>query len=342
MSTIEFKPKQVTKKLISVLDDRPRYVLTQRFGLGTDPNIMTLEAIGKSYDITRERVRQIENFALNAIRKSSAYTKEQIVFDELRDIAVSLGGIVDEESLLEHINKDKKTQNHIRLLLVLGDHFSKEKENKEYRQRWSVDKDVSDKVHKALKSLANELTKDDLIPESKMIETLAKAVVDIADEYRNEEIIKRWLGISKLIGRNSLGEWGIADSANINARGIRDYAYLVIRRHGSPLHFREVAKAIADVFERNAHVATCHNELIKDPRFVLVGRGLYALKEWGYEGGVVKDVIQNLLKKHGPLSKADIIKKVLNERYVKENTIVVNLQDSRLFSKDDKGLYISV
>ena len=201
---------------------------------------------------------------------------------------------------------------------------------------------MSDNVHKQLKSLANELTKDDLIPESKMIETLAKAVVDIADEYRNEEIIKRWLGISKLIGRNSLGEWGIADSANINARGIRDYAYLVIRRHGSPLHCREVAKASADVFERNAHVATCHNELIKDPRFVLVGRGLYALKEWGYEGGVVKDVIQNLLKKHGPLSKADIIKKVLNERYVKENTIVVNLQDSRLFSKDDKGLYISV
>jgi hypothetical protein len=105
------------------------------------------------------------------------------------------------------------------------------------------------------------------------------------------------------------------------------------------MHFSEVAEAIADIFHKKAHIATCHNELIKDNRFVLVGRGLYALSTWGYEKGVVKDVIAKVLKKEGPLSKKDIIDRVLKERYVKENTVFVNLQDTKLFKKTKDGKY---
>jgi len=120
---------------------------------------------------------------------------------------------------------------------------------------------------------------------------------------------------------------------------MRDYAFLVIRRHGSPMHFTEVARAIYEVFGKRAHTATCHNELIKDKRFVLVGRGLYALTEWGYEGGVVKDVIKKVLKKYGPLHRDEVIDKVLKERYVKTNTIIVNLQDRNVFGRDKEGRY---
>jgi thioredoxin reductase len=122
---------------------------------------------------------------------------------------------------------------------------------------------------------------------------------------------------------------------------MRDFAYLAIRRHGSPMHFTEVAKAIQELFDREAHVATCHNELIKDKRFVLVGRGLYALSEWGYAAGVVKDVIREIIKKHGPLTKQEIVEKVLKERYVKENTISVNLQNPKFFKKNKEGKYVA-
>jgi DNA-directed RNA polymerase delta subunit len=115
-----------------------------------------------------------------------------------------------------------------------------------------------------------------------------------------------------------------------------------LRKHGSPIHFKEVAKAITAVFSKKAHVATTHNELIKDPRFVLVGRGLYALKEWGYMDGVVKDVIIKLIEKHGPMSKDEIIGKVLKERYVKENTIIINLQNKKYFRKNKDGKYETV
>jgi DNA-directed RNA polymerase delta subunit len=115
--------------------------------------------------------------------------------------------------------------------------------------------------------------------------------------------MKRWLSLSKTIGKNAIGEWGVASSPNVKTKGMRDYAFLVIRKHGSPIHFKEVAKQISTIFNKKAHVATTHNELIKDPRFVLVGRGLYALAEWGYMSGVVKDVIKKILEKNGPLTK---------------------------------------
>jgi DNA-directed RNA polymerase delta subunit len=149
----------------------------------------------------------------------------------------------------------------------------------------------------------------------------------------------RWLKISKQIGQNPLGDWGPSDSPNIRVKGIRDYAYLAVKRHGSPMHFKEVAGNINELFGHKAHIATTHNELIKDSRFVLVGRGLYALSEWGYTAGVVKEVLREILEAEGPLSREEIIDKVRKERYVKDNTILVNLQDNNLFKKLANGTY---
>lgn len=339
MSAITFKPKQVVKRLLSALSPRALDIMTKRYGLGDSDERMTLDGIGKIYGITRERVRQIENFALAVIKKDDVFKKEQAVFDELDKLVVSMGGIVCEEDFLMHISKDASTQNYIYFLLVLGDQFKREKEDEHFKHRWIVDDKVSMKVHDAIRELYKTLSHEDLIPESEIIAAFLNHLKDVSEEYKNEEITKRWLTLSKTIAKNPLGEWGVADSHNVNARGMRDYAYLIIRKHGSPMHFTEVAKSITQVFGKKAHIATCHNELIKDDRFVLVGRGLYALSSWGYEKGVVRDVIAKLLKKEGPMTKKEIIDRVLKERYVKENTVFVNLQDSKLFKRTKDGKY---
>jgi DNA-directed RNA polymerase delta subunit len=116
----------------------------------------------------------------------------------------------------------------------------------------------------------------------------------------------------------------------------------MMKKHGSPMHFREVAKAIVDTFGRKTHVATTHNELIKDSRFVLVGRGYYALEEWGYKPGVVRDVIAEILIKEGPLGKEEVVDRVLKERFLKKNTILVNLQNPKYFIKLSDGRYTVV
>jgi hypothetical protein len=340
MSTaLNVKPKQIVKRLLAVLPERARDVLSSRYGLGKDPEKQTLESIGKRYGITRERVRQIENYAVHSIKKADQFGKEKAIFEELEKLLESLGGIIAEDDLLRHTSDDRSTQNHIHFLLVLGDTFKKEREDDHFKHRWYISDELAGKVHKALKKLYEGLTNDHLIPELDIIAQFLTHVEDVADHYKKEDIIRRWLSISKTIGKNPLGEWGLVSSPNIRAKGIRDYAFLVLRKHGSPIHFREVAKSIEKLFGKKAHVATTHNELIKDPRFVLVGRGLYALAEWGYMSGVVKDVIRKILEKHGPLSKQDIIDKVLKERYVKENTIIVNLQNPKYFRKDKDGKY---
>lgn len=339
MATLAFKPKAVVKRLLGALVPRAKDVITRRYGLGDDTEPMTLEAIGGEYGITRERVRQIENHALETIRNSDAYKTEKEAFESLSALLDSLGGLVSEEDFLGHISPDVSTQNHIQFMLTVGDAFANEKEDESYRRRWYVDRDLSKKIHSSLKALYENLSDEDLIPESEMISKLLDEVEGLNERYKNEEIAKRWLGVCKGVASNPLGEWGKSDSPNVRTKGMRDYAYLAIKRHGSPMHFTEVAKAIGTLFSKKAHVATTHNELIKDDRFVLVGRGLYALKEWGYNAGVVKDVIKEILRK-GPLSRNEIISKVKKERYVKDNTIVVNLQDAKTFKRRPDGKYI--
>lgn len=339
MATIQFKPKQTTKRLLSTLPDRAREVLIKRYGLGKDTEKMTLDAIGKLYGITRERVRQIENYALANIRKSDSYKSEKAVFTEIEELIHSLGGIVVEDDFLGHAAKDKSLQNHIHFILVIGDVFKKRKEDGEFRHRWHVNEELAKQIEESLKKLYSGLSDDDLLVESEIVEKFLGHLEHVSEKYKNQEIVKRWLTLSKNLGRNAIGEWGVAHSPNIKTKGMRDYAFLVIRKHGSPIHFKEVAKQITQVFKKKAHIATTHNELIKDKRFVLVGRGLYALREWGYMSGVVKDVIKNILEKNGPLTKEEIIDRVMKERYVKDNTIMVNLQNQKHFKKGKDGKY---
>jgi len=337
--TFTLKPKQVVKRLLSALPDRARDVITNRYGLGDTAKKMTLEAIGKKYGVTRERVRQIENYALMSIRKSAAYQKEKPAFAELEQLIHGLGGVIAEEELLNHASPDTASHNHVHFLLVVGEAFKKEKEDEHFKHRWYIDEGLAQKVHEALRKLYKNLTDNDLVSELDIIAQFLTHVEDVADHLKHESVVRRWLNLSKMVAKNQLGEWGLITSPNIRAKGMRDYAFLVLRKHGSPIHFREVAKSIEKHFGRKAHVATTHNELIKDPRFVLVGRGLYALAEWGYMSGVVKDVIRKILEKHGSLSRDEIVSKVLRERYVKENTILVNLQNPKHFKKDKEGRY---
>jgi len=336
---ISFKPKQVTKKLLSALPERARDILTKRYGLGTNNETSTLEAIGKYYGITRERVRQIENYGLASIQKSAIYAENADLFSELHELIKQLGGgVVAESVLLDSLTADDTTRNHLYFLLVVGDAFYKSKENPLYRQRWFTEKKIAEVVEKALKNVYETLNRDDLVSEQEILNRFRNELIEIADKY-DDETLRHWLMISKQIGKNPLGDWGPADSPNVRVKGIRDYAYLAVKRNGSPMHFKEVSASISDLFKHKAHTATTHNELIKDARFVLVGRGLYALTEWGYTAGVVKDVLREILQNEGPLSKEELIDKVRKERYVKDNTIVVNLQDVNLFKHLSNGLY---
>ena len=261
--TMTFKPKNITKVLISVLSARARDIMRKRYGLDQNDGL-TLEAIGQIYGITRERVRQIEDFSLKVIRKSQSFIETQDIFTEIKQALHEYGGIAHEKEFLAHLDKNDVIQNHIHFLLVLGAEFTKRKEDHEFYHRWTTDDSQAEKIEQSIRELAGKLSENDLLSENEMVQMLIKHLDPEISNDRVEEKAHRWLTISKLLSTNPVGEWGLTSSPNVRVRGIRDYAFLVLREQGSPMHFTEVAKSIQNSFSRRANPATCHNELIKD------------------------------------------------------------------------------
>ncbi|HEY0010583.1 MAG TPA: sigma factor-like helix-turn-helix DNA-binding protein [Candidatus Paceibacterota bacterium] len=339
ITKMSFDSAVLTKQLLAEVPERAREVLVFRFGLGASSERETLEAIGERWGITRERVRQIEAAGLEAIRSSKTFEDSQAAFKELSDYMHTLGAIVHEDDLLTGLAADEKARNRFRFLLVVGSAFFRERETDDFYARWHVDHGTAEKVHRALSSLYSSLSDEEVLTEGDMLDRFLEELKGVNDAYKTEETLKRWLSLSKSISSNPLSEWGKAGAPAIRTKGIRDYAYLVIKRSGAPMHFSDVAKSISTLFAKEAHVATTHNELIKDQRFVLVGRGLYALSEWGYQPGVVRDVIRDVLKREGPMTRESVMDEVKKVRYVKDNTILVNLNDSRYFKRNKNGTY---
>lgn len=335
---VAFSPKTATKDLLAGLPERSRKVLTDRFGLSPKGEMRTLDAIGKEYGITRERIRQIENHSIGNVRESEAYSVHAPTLEELKKSIQLLGGIVAEESILREVPKSDADKNHIVFLLTVGHHFNDRREDAHFKSRWHVDEALAESVERALRNLHEAIEASRLTPEEEFLELFTKYLKQEGIKNRPPEVLMRWLHMSKRVGKNPLGEWGRVESPHVRIKNTRDFAYLALKRHGSPMHFSEVAQGIEKLFQRKAHPATTHNELIKDGRFVLVGRGLYALKEWGYEPGVVRDVIKNILQKEGPLTREEIVERVKRERYVKDATIAVNLQ-SGIFTRQSDGKY---
>ncbi len=335
---LTFAVKTASKDLLTGLPERSRRVLSDRFGLAGKGERRTLDAIGQEYGITRERIRQIESHSISAVRDSEAYVAHTQNLEHLKSAIATLGGMLVEETILKELAKNEADHNHIVFLLTVGHHFSYRREDNNFRERWHVDEQLAEQIEAALSALHEATEANKLTPEEEFLELFAKYLKQEGVKNRPPEALPRWLLISKRIGRNPLGEWGRQDSPHVRIKNTRDFAYLTLKRHGSPMHFIEVAKNIEKLFGRKTHPATTHNELIKDNRFVLVGRGLYALKEWGYQPGVVRDVIRGIIEREGPLTREEIVERVKRERYVKDATIAVNLQNDS-FTRLPDGKY---
>jgi hypothetical protein len=155
-----------------------------------------------------------------------------------------------------------------------------------------------------------------------------------------EKVILAFLEVSSQVDRNPFDEYGLREWGSIVPKRMNDKIYLVLKKVGKPMHFVEIARKITEVFRKEAYPPTVHNELILNQHYVLVGRGIYALREWGYQKGVVADVIAEILRGHGQsMSREEIVAAVLKQRIVKKNTIHLALTNKLYFSKLDDGRY---
>jgi len=331
---------KICSDLIFGLKEREKEIISRRFGLNAGrhpPTTLplerapreTLESIGQGFGICRERVRQIQKVGILKIKpKLSQYQK---VFQSFLEYFKKFGNLRKEENVLAELG-GKNWKNEVYFLLTLQKPFQRLGErNDDFYSLWTTDLNSFELAKKVIASLTLQLQK---IGRPIRFDELNPGVI-LGGSSLKKEVLLSFLEISKKIQKNPEGLYGLKDWPEINPRGIKDKAYLVFKKVGNPLHFREVTNLI-----ENAHLQTVHNELIKDSRFVLVGRGIYALSEWGYYPGQVKEVILKILKEsEKPLKKEEILEKVLSQRLVKENTILLNLSDKKYFLKDSLGRY---
>ncbi len=339
--TLPVHPREATQKAIKLLPTtRLREVMERRFGLrGKEPE--TLEAIGRSFGVTRERVRQIEEDGLKHIMKPEAAAALAPLVASLEKHFEDHGHVFEESKLLSSV-AEPKFHNHIYFVLTVGKPFNRRSEEESWHERWFTREDALKAAQSIMARTAEELAEvkkpvaaADLF---KILKVQAKDVLGAVPS--NPDLLDSYLSISKLIKQNPYGEFGLVSWPTIRPRGVKDKAYAVMSRTGKPLHFREVATAISKSgwSAKKAHPQTVHNELIKDSRFVLVGRGTYGLAEWGYTPGTVANVIVSLLKSaKKPLTKEEIAQKVLAARFVKPNTVFLNLQNRELFRRTPEG-----
>lgn len=328
--------RQTYQKLTKGLSQKTKDIFDRRFGVKTgEPE--TLEAIGKSFKITRERVRQIETVGFNFVKKQN----KEILDNIYKGFAVYFqknGDLKKEDFILEQLG-GKNSKPYILFLLTLGEQFFRVCEKKNFYYFWSMIPSAQIKVKETLSSLAQDMQKLGK-PVSKK-----EFCASFSSKYGfSEEAMLSYLEVSKIIQESKDGKIGLIEWPEIKPRGVKDKAFLAFKKHGKPLHFTEVAEMIDklkyNLPNKKTYPQTVHNELIKDSRFVLVGRGTYALQEWGYYSGTIKDVIRKVLEsKNQPANKEEIIKEVLSQRLVAPNTVLMNLNNKKYFTKDEQGKY---
>lgn len=324
-AAIEHNLKQLKK-------DRDREILRRRHGVSTTNDYQTLEQIGQDLGITRERVRQIEKSATNRIRQNHSAATD--VHQKISEAINSYGGVICFGDLCTELNLAEADQAYLALLLKLNPDYDWN-DQIQYRVPLVVDLDNFSpqqiaELHDQLVAAITEINKP-----SKFA-TIAGRIDGPHQEKTLQQIATAANKISQFDDH-----WGLSKWPEVNPKSIRDKIFLVLKKAGRPMHFTEIANAISKLKANPKKVTTqaVHNELIKDKRFVLIGRGIYALTEWGYQAGTVADIIEEVLREESPLSRDEIVRRVLARRQVKASTIVLNLQEKPQFERVDKGVY---
>ncbi len=333
--------QKVFSSLFDGLAPRQRDILVNRFGLQNgEPE--TLAALGKRYGITRERVRQIEASAIDLLKKRIKVNNAciELIHSSVKYLR-SMGGVVGQEDLLAYHRSfiEGLTANHVAFLVEATGAFCIYPADKNFLAFYYTDKQS---LKKTMDWIA-QFTKSLKAKKREILNGAYQAhLVNFVREKRMEQkLAESLLGISKKIMASPYGDVGLAEWPEISPRTVRDRIYLILKKKGEPIHFENIARDIneAGFGGRKALGPTVHNELIKDARFVLVGRGIYGLAEQGYEPGTAKEVIHKILKKNGPLAFKDLVKEVQKDRFFKQNTILANLQNKGLFERLTTGVY---
>lgn len=331
--------RRAVEDALTIIDqEREREIVSRRFGLFDRKE--TLEQIGEMLGITRERVRQLEKAILIRLKIATEEGKIQAIGDVerliIRDLAEN-GRVSRVHDLTQRlVDRDEVNtyRPHIAFIAELSPRLSVVSENDHYHHAIAIAEDGDEK---AIKRKVDDVVKT--IKAHK--EPIHIDALHAQTTYEHPSHVSGLASVSKHLAELK-NVWGLSKWPTVNPKNIRDKIYVILADSGKPMHFSDIAKAIkkSDFKRKNVTTQAIHNELIKDKRFVLIGRGIYALDSWGYSKGTVSDIIGEVLREaKEPLHRDEIVRRVLKKRQVKETTILLNLQSKPQFKRVAKATY---
>ncbi len=329
--------EKTVAEILSTIDrEREREIIARRYGIYDRKE--TLEQIGELLGITRERVRQLEKAVMTKLKTVAEKDLPHIAAIEkaVGDIVQSMGGIARVSDISEKLveNASKIDQSRVAFLSQLAPNLTHISENDHFHNAVALKSKHSEKsVREQVGQVIDAIKK---IGKPVKIEELAGSM-----GHPDAQAVAALASVSKNLATLN-GRWGLIKWPMVNPKNIRDKIYVILYENGKQMHFNDIAASIreSDFKRKDVTTQAIHNELIKDKRFILVGRGIYALKEWGFKQGTVADVITEVLQDAGePLHRDEIVKRVLRKRFVKETTILLNLQGKAQFKRTAKATY---
>jgi len=329
--------------LLLLLSEKEKVVIKKRFdldGLGR----ATLEQIGNDFSVTRERVRQIEKSALGKMKRNVFNTSLRNLHDFVMIVVQKNGGLLRKEALVTELKSVLPPQsdvdcNNLDLSFVLHEGLDCVGNTINFHP-YVREKSLPDySLKHASNQIVNQMHKYGDVKDVNRVHHDMKSVFDEMDFDLTK--IKSLIGIDKRLTLVDECLVGLLEWRHIHPRTLRDKVLFVLRNQKKPLHFVEIAEKISGAAfdNREVNLQAVHNELIRHPQFVLIGRGIYALAEWGYERGTVAEVIEKILDSGKEFSQDEIIEMVLEKRRVKKITIVLALKNNKSFVRVGRKRY---
>lgn len=299
--------------VLSGFDDRDLRILRERtlaYGRQT-----TLEELGQSFDLTRERVRQIETSILKKINRRLTFPEHRLIPVAAKSLSEQLGVVFQQKRLDELVSLASSSDiavscpDLLPLLLWLGGPYSQD-------GPWIVKKPVPETLLSLREVVPVMGTETKLYDFQRALSAIGVRNLDVG-------------AIEALCDCRVLGDQVITWRGSL-----ADKAAAILHVNGSPMTREQISVAIPDEHS----IRTLGNYLCADKRFVRLNLTEFALAAWG--GNPYQGIVQELaneIERTGGEATLDHLKQSLMTRFgVSEHSVVTYLS-SPLFARTTRG-----
>lgn len=334
------------------LDKREADILQRRYGLlNRQPE--SLQAIADDYSLTRERVRQVQNRSLSLIlpklqRHPDVEALTRVATNYLGKLKVKrLQTLLSQ--LRDHYRLDDEPElNVIGFLLRYSPKLSHAEEDEHFHHFVGAQERLVKLARHVLKRIHQRFVDNHhkVWSEDKVAELVQREIERHLKVKPSQNELFDFLKIIKAVAKNPFNQFGLRSNEFISPPSLREKIRLVLKVKGRPLHFRDIYhqlkefQTLKDEFlshhwHKDYNQESIHNQLIFDPEIVLAGRGIYALKEWGYFDGDTLLLMRQLVKTAKRIHKEQLWEAVQKQKLISRTTFEIYLRRKEVFELDD-------